>query len=102
MSATHITLKYGLTALSPDPNPPINQRTGKPARDNRSENARLAVKILDLLCEEEGGELMAANAISALEQAIEVVRRYQTRIPLGALLPSNFGPGLHIESDRQS
>jgi hypothetical protein len=83
----HIPLKYGLTALSLHPNPPID-KTGKPARDNRSEDARLAVKILDLLCEAEGGELVAASAIHALEIAIGVIHRHQTLISLGVLLPS--------------
>jgi hypothetical protein len=94
-------LKYGITALSPDPNPPIDPRTGKPARDPRSENARLAVKILDLLCEEEGGELSSSNAVDALERVIGAIHRCQTRIYQEAPLSSIFCQSLHNEPDRQ-
>ena len=99
MKVGYVPLKYGLTALTPDENPPIG-RDGKPARDNRSENARLAVKILDLLYEEEGGKLMAIHAIDALELARDRILSYQTRISLGVLLPSSDEDLSRTESDR--
>ena len=83
-----IPLKYGLSELTPDPAPPLG-RDGKPLRDTGSANARLAVKVIDLLREAEGGTLSVSNAVDVLEIVRQVVLGSHTQTPLKALLPSS-------------
>lgn len=91
---------YGLRIPFPRGSAPLDEN-GNPRRDNRMENARIAARILDLLCEEEGGKLKSMHAIDALEKAIYQIASRQTRICQEAYLPSIFGVNARIESDHQ-
>ena len=88
---------YGISVTFPSKPAPLD-KNGNPYRDNRMETARIAARILDLLSEEEGGNLKSIHAINALEKAINQIASRQTRICQEAYLPSIFGVDARIES----
>ena len=97
----YVDFGYGLKVSVPTKLAPLDEN-GNPCRDNKMEDARIAAKLLSLLCGEEDGRLKSQHAIVALELARDQILLCRTWISQEAPLPSIFDSGSHIESPRRS